>query len=226
MNEIQHSAEDLQKIYRARFAGKSAYRQKVWGVLCSFFSRWISPQDAVLDLGAGHCEFINAVVCGTRFAMDLNLEAKEMANPDVTVIQQDCSQPWLVPPASFDVVFTSNFFEHLPSKAALERTLDEVFRSLKPGGRLIAMGPNIKIATGEYWDFFDHYLPLTELSLAGVAEKCGFSIAICRDRFLPYTMSASRQYPIFAVRAYLAMPFAWRFFGKQFLVIAEKPPSE
>jgi hypothetical protein len=89
MNEILHSAEDLQEIYRARFAGKSAYRQKVWSVLCSYFSRWISPQDAVLDLGAGHCEFINAVVCGTRCAMDLNLAAKEMANPDVTVIQQD-----------------------------------------------------------------------------------------------------------------------------------------
>jgi SAM-dependent methyltransferase len=223
MNEILHSAEDLQEIYRARFAGKSAYRQKVWSVLCSYFSRWISPQDAVLDLGAGHCEFINAVVCGTRFAMDLNLAAKEMANPDVTVIQQDCSQPWRVSPASFDVIFTSNFFEHLPSKAALERTIGEAFRSLKPGGRLIAMGPNIKIATGEYWDFFDHYLPLTELSLAAIAKKCGFSIVICRDRFLPYTMSAGRQYPISAVRAYLAMPFAWRFFGKQFLVIAEKP---
>jgi hypothetical protein len=36
-------------------------------------------------------------------------------------------------------------------------------------------------------------------------------------------MSAGREYPVFAVRAYLSMPFVWRFFGKQFLVVAQKP---
>jgi len=120
-------------------------------------------------------------------------------------------------------VFTSNFFEHLPSKMALERTLEEAYRALKPGGRLIAMGPNIKVVGGGYWDFFDHYLPLTELSLAEVAKKRGFAIVGSWPRFLPYTMSAGREHPIVAVRAYLFMPFAWRFFGKQFLVVVEKP---
>src|SRR5690242_11833179 len=123
MKDTLHSAEDLQQIYRARFAGKSAYRQKVWRVLSAYFSRWISPQDIVLDLGAGHCEFINAVECRLKYAMDLNPETGELANSDVTVIHQDCSQPWQVAASSLDVVFTSNFFEHLPSKMALERTL-------------------------------------------------------------------------------------------------------
>lgn len=223
MKDTLHSAEDLQQLYRARFAGKSNYRQKVWRVLCSFFSQWIAPDNAVLDLGAGHCEFINAVKCRTKFAMDLNPEAKELANPGVTVIHQDCSQPWHMASNSLDVVFTSNFFEHLPSKMALERTLEEAYRALKPGGHLIAMGPNIKVVTGAYWDFFDHYLPLTELSLAEVARKRGFAIVGCWSRFLPYTMSAGWEHPIFAVRAYLAMPFAWRLFGKQFLVVAKKP---
>ena len=94
MNDTVHSPEDLQQIYRARFTGKSVYRRKVWSALCSFFSQWVSPNDTVLDLGAGYCEFINTIPSGKKFAMDLNLEAKEMANSDVTVIHQDCSQPW------------------------------------------------------------------------------------------------------------------------------------
>ena len=89
MKDTLHSAEDLQQLYRARFAGRSAYRQNVWRALCSFFSQWISRDDVVLDLGAGHCEFINAVACHTKFAMDLNPEAKELANPEVTVIHQE-----------------------------------------------------------------------------------------------------------------------------------------
>jgi SAM-dependent methyltransferase len=214
---------NLEKLYAARFAGRSDYRSRVWRVLCAFFSRWIPPTAAVLDLGSGHCEFINAVQCGRKLAMDLNPDTARKAHPDVHVIQQDCSDRWKLPPANLDIVFTSNFFEHLPTKAALEVTLLEVHRALVPGGRLIAMGPNIKYVRGHYWDFFDHHLPLTELSLAEALTKNGFEIELNIGRFLPYTMSGSVQYPIWMLRAYLAMPFAWRFFGKQFLVIARKP---
>src|SRR6267154_1295534 len=47
---------------------------------------------------------------------------------------------------ALDVVFTSNFFEHLPNKDAIRRTPLEVYRCLRPGGRFIAMGPNMKYA--------------------------------------------------------------------------------
>lgn len=154
--------------------------------------------------------------------MDLNPDARRLAQSDVLVLQQDCSQAWNIVPGSLDTVFTSNFFEHLPTKSALEETLAEAHRALKPGGRLIAMGPNIKCVPGEYWDFFDHYLPLTELSLAEVLKKKQFAVEVCRDRFLPYTMSDGRQYPIWILRAYLMAPLAWKFFGKQFLVVARK----
>src|ERR1700730_16723621 len=103
-----YSPSDLEKIYQTRFSGQSEYRQKVWSVLCSFFSRWIPVDATVLDLGCGYCEFINAVRARKKYAMDLNPEAKCLAGPDVTVLQQDCSAPWSVPPYSLDVVFTSN----------------------------------------------------------------------------------------------------------------------
>jgi SAM-dependent methyltransferase len=222
MAQTLHSSEDLQQLYKARFAGKSEYRRRVWKVLCSYFSRWIDSSQAVLDLGCGYCEFINMISCRSKFAMDLNPDARKLAADGVTLLEQDCSDPWKIEPQTLDAVFTSNFFEHLPTKASLEATLIEAHRALKPAGCLIAMGPNIKAVPGKYWDFFDHYLPLTELSLAEVLKKCGFSIEVCEERFLPYTMSDGREYPIWVLRTYLSLPIAWKIFGEQFLVIARK----
>jgi SAM-dependent methyltransferase len=223
LSDIPHNAADLQRIYATRFAGKAEHRQQVWQILCRHFSRWIPPKASVLDLGCGYCEFINNVRASRKFAMDLNPEAQAFANPEVMVLQQNCAENWNLPPNSQDVVFTSNFFEHLPSKTDLEHTLEQAYRALVPGGKLIAMGPNIKYLQGRYWDFFDHYLPLTELSLCEVLKKCGFTIQVCRDRFLPYTMSDGREYPLWTLAIYLKLTAAWRFFGKQFLIVATKP---
>ena len=222
MCQPTHTSADLEQIYRTRFAGKSEYRQRMWTELCLFFSQWIQTDSTVLDLGCGHCEFINNVKCSQKFAMDLNPDAERLASSEVSVLNQDCSAAWPVPSQSLDVVFTSNFFEHLPTKDALEKTLVEAYKALRSGGRLIAIGPNIKYLPGAYWDFFDHYLPLTELSLMEVLRKSGFEVVFCRDRFLPYTMSDGREYPAWMLRLYLKIPFSWPFFGKQFLVIARK----
>lgn len=129
------------------------------------------------------------------------------------------------PDESIGAVFTSNFFEHLPTKESLARTLHEAFRCLKPDGRIICIGPNIKYLPGRYWDFWDHYLPLTELSLREGMELVGFRVEQATGRFLPYSMSQGFTPPLAFLRIYLKVPFLWRFFGEQFLVIARKPPA-
>jgi SAM-dependent methyltransferase len=174
MTPEAHSPTDLQQLYETRFAGRSDYRKRVWVVLCQFFSRWIPAEAAVLDSGCGWCEFINAVPCRRKFAMDLNPDAERQALPGVKVLQQDCAERWQLEDESLDVVFTSNFFEHLSSKSALEKILLEAFRALKTNGRLIAMGPNSRYLPGAYWDFIDHNLALAELSLLELMKKCGF----------------------------------------------------
>jgi hypothetical protein len=50
----------------------------------------------------------------------------------------------------------------------------------------------------------------------------GFEIQVAIPRFLPYTMSGKRKAPIWMIRTSLSLPFAWRIFGKQFLVVASK----
>jgi SAM-dependent methyltransferase len=220
---LPHNESDLSRIYAQRFAANLDYRKRVWRVLIdSFFQRYISRNAAVLDLGCGYGEFITHVQAGRKYAMDLNPDAPNYLSKDVEFIRQDCSQSWPVGEGSLDVVFTSNFFEHLPDKAALGRTLDQAYKALRKGGRLIAMGPNIKLVPGAYWDFWDHYIPLTESSLGEALENRGFRIDRKEAAFLPYTMAGKRRAPLTLVRIYLALPGLWPLFGKQFLVMALK----
>lgn len=149
-------------------------------------------------------------------------DAPRFLAPDVRFLQQDCSARWQCEDASLDVVFTSNFFEHLPGKHALKLALEEAFRCLKPGGKLLALGPNIRFLPGEYWDFWDHHLALSDRSLAEGLESCGFVVAENHDRFLPYTMVNRREQPLLLLSLYLKLRPVWKFFGRQFLVVAVK----
>ena len=222
---MTENAQDLQKIYHRRFSQTAAYRNRVWEVLTAvFFSRWVRRTDAVLDLGCGYGEFSNNIAAARKFAMDLNPDAPNHLAKDVT-FEQDCAAVWPLPDASLDVVFTSNFFEHLPDKECLKRTLRQAFRCLKPGGRLIAIGPNIKYLPGLYWDFFDHQVILTEASLGEVLEVEGFGLEYVAPRFLPYTLVNTPEYPLAFVRLYLALPWLWWVKGRQFLVVAVKPTA-
>lgn len=216
--------DQLQQEYAQRFNRIAAYRVKVWTVLTrDFFSRWTPPSSTVLDLGCGWGEFINQISASTRYGMDLNPDSAAKLDPGVTFFYQDCSTRWPVEDGHLDLVFTSNFFEHLPDKASLARTLAEAFRCLKPGGRLICLGPNIKYLPGQYWDFWDHYLPLTELSLQEGCHLTGFETESLHAKFLPYSMSQGFTPPLFFLKLFLKVPLLWKLAGKQFLLIMRKP---
>jgi len=215
--------DDLKAIYSRRFAGKEEYRRRVWHVLLSdFFQPLVPETGAVLDLGCGYGEFINQIKGPICYAMDLNPDAGRYLKSDVLWLQQDTSSQWPLEDGTLDLVFTSNFFEHLPNKPKLVDTLKETYRCLKPGGRLVALGPNIKYLGGAYWDYWDHHVALTEASLAEVLQTVGFKMERVVPRFLPYSMSDGRQYPLFFVRLYLQLSLAWRLFGRQFLVVGAK----
>lgn len=224
MSSSVKDPRELQAIYERRFKEERvAYRVRLWRTLvASFFQPMIPPGAAVLDLGCGYGEFINQIRCGSRFAMDLNPKATEHLDPTVKFLFQDCSLRWDLPDQSLDVVFTSNFFEHLPDKLALKLTLIEAARCLKPGGQLIALGPNIKFVQGAYWDFWDHFLSLTELSLSEALDNNGYRVERAVPRFLPYTTINQPAYPMAFVRLYLRLPLLWPWFGRQFLVVARR----
>lgn len=215
--------QTLQNEYRLRFTRTRQYRNAVWKVLCDhYFNRFIPAEAHVLDLGSGWGEFINHINAAQKYAMDLNPDTKHQLTPGTHFLHQDCSQTWDLEPEVLDTVFSSNFIEHLPDKFHVERTVAEAFRCLKPQGRFILLGPNIKYVPGAYWDFWDHFIPITERSLCEMLKIKGFDIQLCMGRFLPYSMSTGRTPPLFLVRWYLNLPIIWPLFGKQFLVIGHK----
>lgn len=215
--------DELTREYALRFANQAQYRDAVWKVLTAdFFQRFIPRDATLLDLGCGWGEFVNNIAAAKKYGMDLNPDAKKRVASDVELLEQDCSHEWPLIAESLDCVFTSNFFEHLRTKDDLRRTVRQIHRCLRHGGRLICIGPNIRCLPGAYWDFWDHYLPLTERSLREVLELLGFQIERCVARFLPYQMSGRRPTALPLVRLYLKLPLVWPIVGKQFLVIATK----
>jgi len=215
--------DNLAQIYEKRFSGHEIYRNRVWQILTKeFFLKWIKDSDHILDLGCGYGEFINHATSKVRHAIDLNPKTKSLLDQKIIFHEQDCSKPWKIDPNSLDLVFTSNFFEHLPNKESLNRTMGEIKKALKPGGRLIAMGPNISVLKGRYWDFWDHHVALSDQSLCELFQIHDFTIEQSESKFLPYNMVRVKERPLFLVSLYLRFPILWELFGKQFLIIAKK----
>jgi len=217
---------ELDRLYATRFS-ESDRRSKseLWKVLYeSFFRKYHDPQDTVLDVGAGYCDFINQVRSHRRIAVDVNPDTAGFAATGVqvhTVPLQEMRD--FVENDSVDLAFASNVFEHLRSPEALLEVLASIRAVLKPGGRLIVMQPNVRCVGGKFWDFFDHTLPLTDKGMVEALTLSEFEVTENRPRFLPYTTkSRAPQWPIL-IRAYLAFPPAQWVFGEQMLVVARRP---
>src|SRR5260370_23799452 len=215
---------DVQSIYRDRF-GKTGLekRDRVWKVLCdAYFSKIVPPDSIVLDVACGYGEFINNIKAAKKYAIDLNADSPKHLQQGIIFKNSIATDLSFVDPGGIDVAFTSNFLEHLKDKAECDKFLKSVLTVLRPGGRFIILGPNIRYAYREYWDYYDHYLPLSHLSLVEGLMMNGYEIVSVIDRFLPYTMNNSAPTHDLLIRAYLAIPLAWRLFGKQFLVTAQR----
>lgn len=216
---------DLASLYRFRFnEADLPGKMKIWQTLCQDFFQKLIPENAsVLDVACGYGEFINNIKAKSKHAIDLNPDTARFLESNISFHETRADSMTSIKTDSIDVAFTSNFLEHLESKAACDAVLTEVLRVLRPGGKVIIMGPNIRYLAGAYWDFYDHHLPLSNASLEEGLAMNGFRVTRNIAKFLPYTTrSALPQHPLL-VSAYLKMPFAWRILGKQFLLVAEKP---
>lgn len=215
--------DEVQDLYRVRFdPSEKAAKDKLWKIICAHLQRWFPENGTVLDLGAGYCEFINNIKAARKVAVDMNPDTVGCAAPGVQVINAPVVPLPSMRTDSIDAAFVSNLLEHLADKAQVMELLREVLRVLKPGGRIVVLMPNIRFAYREYWDFFDHQVPLTEKAVVEACTMAGYRPIKVIPAFLPYTTKSRFPQWAFLVRLYLAVPLLWRIFGKQALVVAEK----
>lgn len=206
---------------KTRFA-PDRRRAAVWKAIASYLERYIPREASLVDLGSGYCDFVNQVRAARRWAVDLHLDPAELAAPGVVPLRSDVCELGGIPDGAIDLVFASNILEHLDD-SKIERLSTEVLRKLRPGGRLIVLGPNFRYCYSRYFDDYTHVKVLTHVSLADLLAARGFEIERVVPRFLPFSMKGRGPRWGWLVSLYLRSP--WRPFAAQMLVIARKPGS-
>ena len=213
-------------MYAHRFSDADARRKlAVWRELTRWLQRYVPLEAAVLDLACDRGAFINQIRAAERWAVDVR-DVRQHLDPGVRFVQSDgLSLREVMPAKSMDVVFVSNYLEHLPSADVVIEQLKVVFDLLKPGGRAIVLQPNIRLTGAAYWDFLDHRTALTEKSLEEAGRTAGFQTEELVTRFIPYTTKSRFPQNPWIVRAYLALRPLWPVFGQQSLYVARKPAA-
>lgn len=214
----------LAQCYRHRFSSREyKLRQSLWNTICKeSLQKYINPRDRVMDIGAGYCEFLHAVTCFKKIAVDLNPDTKKFAGRGITVLSTSVKDIPSIYFGKVDVIFMSNFLEHLPSKEHIFEVLNIAQRLLNEGGRIIILQPNIALTKESYWDFIDHHIAVTDKSIVEVLELCGFVIQVVVKRFLPYTTKSKIPVHPWLARLYLRIPQILRPFAGQSLFVATK----
>ena len=219
---MNSESDDLKVLYANRFNSEGEQRQDIWKVLCDvFFQKWVPTDAAVLDIAAGHCEFINNISAGRRVAVDLNPDVLVRAGEGVEAYVGRSDDMSMIADGSIDRAFISNFFEHIP-REVITSTLLEVRRVLRADGRLMVLQPNVRYCARDYWMFFDHITPVDDRALAEAFRATGFDVEVNIPRFLPYTTKSRLPSGPRLVQLYLKVPLAWKVLGAQAFMVGRK----
>ena len=213
------------RIYQYRFKDVDSRKKNiVWkGVSHFICENYFSDAERLLDPAGGLCEFINYATVREKWTIDLFEDIKQFANEDVKVIIGN-NLTIDIPENYFDGVFISNFLEHLHSQEEVAHFLNRMYKSLRPKGKIVIMGPNFKYTYKEYFDFADHTVILSELGVAEHLYGAGFTLKKVYPKFLPLSFRSGGFLPVndFTTKIYLQTKLCWKILGKQFLVVGEK----
>jgi SAM-dependent methyltransferase len=194
-------------------------RHRVWRAVCEYLQEFIPPDGAVLDVGAGYCDFINQVAAGQKYAADLNPDVARFCARDVHFLQGAAGAPFNLADGSIDVVMASNLVEHL-SEPQCTALFDECDRVLRKPGRVILIQPNYYYCYREYWDDFTHVRAFSHVSGCDFLLSRGYTILRAEKRFMPFSFKSWAPKSYWLTRLYLAS--FWRPMAKQMLIVAQR----
>ena len=194
-------------------------RSAVWGEIVRYAARDAGSVATLVELGPGYCDFVNQFPAKRKIAFDLNAEMKVFAAPDVEWIHGDAGKIAELPAGSVDLVFASNFLEHLEGEA-IDELLEAIHGALRPGGRVMLIQPNHRRCAERYFDDPTHVTVFDDRNIGPWLDRAGLRVRRIVPGLLPFSMkSRARKWPLL-VRLYLNSPV--RPFGAQMYVVAER----
>lgn len=197
------------------------YRAKVWREIIRYVIRDCPNVDGLLELGPGYCDFINQFPARHKTCVDRNQAMQQYANPGTRFLCEEAGLLSEIDDQSVDMVFASNFLEHLGEEEH-QVLLPNVHRILAPTGRLVLIQPNYRLYPDRYFDDPTHRTIFSDQNITGFLERFGFIVSKLAPRFLPFSMQSRLPLPKWSplVRLYLASPV--KPFAGQMYIIAHK----
>ena len=164
-----------EEIYHQIRFSYDARRAAPWRAIARYLQRWVREDANLLELGAGYGEFSKSIQAARKWALDQNPTLIEYWGEEITPLIQHALAPLPLASGAMGTVFASNFFEHFTLDEGRE-ILAEVWRVLRPGGRLIVVQPNFRLEPRRYFDDYTHRSIYTDNGFKDFLESEAWSI--------------------------------------------------
>ena len=195
-------------------------RTVTWKALCEFFfQNYVDIDGRVLELGAGHCDFINNIKAEDKLAIDAWKDFPQHANDGVSTYVADVSLTLEYVQGKVDTIFASNLFEHL-TKPQVEKILQDLKKIMnEETSNLILLQPNFRLNPGRYFDDYTHVSIWTDVSLSEFLIANGYEVVTILPKFLPLTVKSKIPVSRVLIWFYLKSPIKYK--PGQMLMIAK-----
>ena len=194
-------------------------RRRVWREIARFVRKDVPSAHTVVELGAGYCDFINEFPATRKIAFDLNPEMAAFAAPEVELRTSDATTLPGIQPESVDLVFASNFLEHL-KQDELDALLPRIRCVLAPGGRLVLIQPNYRLCADRYFEDPTHQTIFDDANIVKLLATHALQVIRLEPGVLPFSMRSRLPQWGCLTRLYLCSPI--KPMAAQMYVVAER----
>ncbi len=141
----------------------------------------LTPGDKILDVGCGRGEFLNGFIkCGLDgYGVDQS-DFAQKCHPKAKVSVHDLNEKLPYSDNFFDVVYSKSVIEHFYYP---ENLLSEIYRVLKPGGKVITLTPDWIYNIKTFYEDYTHRTPFTLESISDIHRIAGFE-NVAPERFI------------------------------------------
>jgi len=169
----------------------TGYTDTIYGIVSSeydyelcwyLYENYLHKTGMILDVGCGKGTHMNLFTSIGFDAWGLDIR-KETDNKKIRICDIE-NDKFPYKSNTFNYIFSKSLIEHIHRP---DNCLKEMYRVLKPGGRIIIMTPDWKSQMKHFWDDYSHYHAYTSKSLKDILTIFGFRETYCIEFYqLPF----------------------------------------